>query len=164
MIAVVTIAEKNERAKEKVVNKAVLGYDPEKWVESSLKVRGGNQDNRTSQYLDLPPPIQGKHKHSRCQQLYLDVHRFLQKRRWAPTDPDEDIAGVTWAEMFIMFDISGERSHTGEHVVDTKAKERAEARRVNSSKAKQQKQEETMRGCGSQTCLRSGDQKIESDC
>ena len=36
-----------------------------------------------------------------------------------------------------MFDISGERSHNGEHVVDTKAKERAEARRANSSKSKQ---------------------------
>ena len=56
MIAVVTIAEKNERAKEKVVNKAVLGYDPETWVESSLKVRSGNQDNRTSQYLDTTHP------------------------------------------------------------------------------------------------------------
>ena len=141
----ITIAEKNERAKEKVVNKAVLGYDPEKWVESSVKVRSGNQDNRTHQYLNLPPPIQGKHKHSHCQQLYLDVHSFLQKRRWAPTDPDEDIAGVTWAELFIMFDISGERSHNGEHVVDTKAKERAEARSANSSKAKQRKAAETRR-------------------
>ena len=29
MIAAVTMAEKEERMKEKVVNKAVLGYDPE---------------------------------------------------------------------------------------------------------------------------------------
>ena len=34
-----------------------------------------------------------------------------------------------------MFDTSGQRSHKGEHVVDIKAKERAEARRAKSSKA-----------------------------
>jgi len=139
MIAVVTIAEKSERGKAKAAKKTILGlgYDPEKWMDTCMKIRSGNQDNRTHLSLDLPPPIQGKHKHSSCQQMYLDVHAFLRKRKWAPTEAEEDGAGVTWAELFIMFDISGERSHLGEHVVDPKAKERAEARKANSSRAKQ---------------------------
>ena len=59
MIAVITIAEKDERAKAKVVSKAVLGYDPEKWMETSVKIRSGNQESRTHQCLSLPPPIRG---------------------------------------------------------------------------------------------------------
>ena len=76
--------------------------------------------------------------------MYLDIHKFLKEKRWAPTNPEENVAGVTWAELFIMFDTSGQRSQGGEHVIDMKAKQRADERR----KAKASKEDRSRRSKG----------------
>ena len=106
----------------------VLGYDPEKWTDTNLKICKGNQGGRNCHAFELPPPIMGKHRHAFCQQLYLDVHDFLSCRKWAPTNLEEDVGGVTWAELFVMFDTCGRRSPKGEHVADPQMQKCAEAR------------------------------------
>ena len=81
------------------------------------------------QAVDLQPPIRGRHKHCYCQRQYLDVHAFMKRRRWTHVDMDEDVAGITWVELFVLFDTEGLRSPKGEHVRDQKARERVEARK-----------------------------------
>ena len=66
---------------------------------------------------------------------YEDVHRFLRERKWAPAPSERGIGGVTWTELFVLFDVSGTRSHDGEHMKDIKAYNRAQAR---SSKKKEE--------------------------
>ena len=39
MIVGVTLAEKEERAKLQVIQKALLGYDPEKWTKAKTVIR-----------------------------------------------------------------------------------------------------------------------------
>ena len=46
MIAAVTKAEKEERNKAKAIDKQLLGYDPEKWVETDLRLDRSLQDRR----------------------------------------------------------------------------------------------------------------------
>ena len=43
VIAVLTLAENDERSKAKQTEKVVLGYDPEKWTGSNLKIYNGTQ-------------------------------------------------------------------------------------------------------------------------
>ena len=129
MIAAVTMAEKEERGKEKKKEKAILGYDPEKWTDANCVIKNGSSEGRMYQALDLPPPIRGRHKHCYCQRQYLDVHAFMKRRRWTHVDMEEDVAGITWVELFVLFDTEGHRSPIGEHVRDQKARERVEARK-----------------------------------
>ena len=65
MIATITIAEKAERAKDKQIQKALLGYDPEVCMDADLKIRDEDQEAQTYQ-KELPPPICGKHKFPHC--------------------------------------------------------------------------------------------------
>ena len=37
---------KNERAKDKKVQRAVLGYDPDVWMETDVQIRDSDQDNQ----------------------------------------------------------------------------------------------------------------------
>ena len=39
-------------------------------------------------------------------------------REWAETDTEERIGGVTWLELFILFDTSGARTIEGRHIKD----------------------------------------------
>ena len=56
MIAAVTKAEKEERQKAKAIDKQILGYDPEKWVETDLRLDRSLQDRRIFSPLELHPP------------------------------------------------------------------------------------------------------------
>ena len=60
--------------------------------------------------------------------MYKDIHAFMKNRKWAPTDAGSHVGGATWLELFIIFDITGARSHNGDHVKDKEAAKRAEAR------------------------------------
>ena len=111
MIAAVTMAEKGEREKEKKKEKAILGYDPEKWTDTNCVIKNGSSERRMYQALDLQPPIRGRHEHCYCRRQYLDVHAFMKRRRWTHVDMEEDV----------LFDAEGHRSPTGEHVRDQKA-------------------------------------------
>ena len=102
MIAAVTLAEKKERGEEKKKVKITMGYDPEKWVDTNCVVKNSTTAGRMYQALDLPPPIRGKHKYSFCQKQYLEVHAFMKRRRWAQVNKEEDGAGITWAELFVV--------------------------------------------------------------
>ena len=54
-----------------------------------------------------------------------------------PNEPGgRERGGITWAELFILFDLSGMRTARGEHVTDPQVKARAEQRNAMNSKAK----------------------------
>ena len=72
-IAAILGAEKEERKKDKQVNKALIGHDPEKWLKSSVKIRKEEQHDHTYTKLDLPPAVKeststasAKHCTKRC--------------------------------------------------------------------------------------------------
>ena len=44
---------------------------------------------------------------------------------------DSEVGGVTWIELFVLFDTSGSRSAAGDHVKDLEAKARVEKKRRN---------------------------------
>ena len=49
-------------------------------------------------------PTKGNHKFIHRQKLYEEVHNFLSKRKWAPVQVDTDAGGITWIELFVLFD------------------------------------------------------------
>ena len=73
----------------------------------------------------MPPHIEGKHKFSHCQKLYEDVHRFMQQREWAYAHPEGSASGMTWTEMFVLFDTAAHRSEEAQHVKNEEALKRA---------------------------------------
>ena len=107
MIVAVTIAEKYARKKAHECNKALLGYDPTKWLKTNAKIRRKGEEQYTYTKLKMPPPAIGVHRYTYCKNLYRDIHKFLANRSWAPTDEESTISGVTWLELFVLFDTSG---------------------------------------------------------
>ena len=126
VIAKVTIAEKEERAKEKIIQTNILGFDPEVWMGSSLKIRSENFEQTTYHSLNLPPPKQGRRKYHSCKQAYLDIHAFLAYRRWTGIDDQSEVGGVSWVELFILFDVGKYRSCNGDHIKNQAAGRRAD--------------------------------------
>ena len=136
MIAVITMAEKEERKKNLEVQKAIVGYDPEKWMKTNVQLRDDDQAHQTFQAFALPPLIKGKHKFAYCQHIYKEIHAFLQEREWAPIQAETETGGTTWLELFILFDTAGYRTDDGQHVKDPEAQARAEKRRRKANNAK----------------------------
>ena len=58
-IAGVLIAEKERRAKDKQVSKVVLGYDPDKWVQTDVNIRSEDQNEVDYKMLEMPRPSKG---------------------------------------------------------------------------------------------------------
>ena len=103
----VTLAEKTERAKQHTIFKATRGYDPGKWVKAKATIRDEEHLKLDYQDIDLIQPTKGKHKFTHCQALYEQVHAFLGKRKWAPVSNDNEVSGITWIELFALFDLQG---------------------------------------------------------
>jgi len=116
MIPWVVMAEKEERKKDHDVQKALLGYDPETWLKIDAEIRVEELEEEEYQSLSLIPPTKGKHRFAHCQVLYEEVHVFLTERRWAPAQVDSEFGGVTWVELFALFDLGGTRSEAGQHI------------------------------------------------
>ena len=119
-------------------DKAVLGYDPTKWQKTDAIIRSHGEQEYTFERLKIPPPVFGLHKYAYCKGLYRDVHRFMANRSWTPTSSQSSVSGVTWLELFILFDVSGARTVKGEHIKDPKAKHRADARNKKAKKDERQ--------------------------
>ena len=83
-IARVTIAEKEERAKRKIVQTFVLGYDPELWMDTPLKIRSEDNEIINFEHLNLPSPNGGRHRYIFCKQLYYDVHALKKNKNGPP--------------------------------------------------------------------------------
>ena len=107
----------------------MLGYDAEKWIKSNGKIRKEDQATITFHKLTMPPPVKGRHKFTHCQRLYEQVRNFLEERKWTPAHQESDAGGITWLEMFILFDKSGKRTEQGRHVKSEAAQKRAKARK-----------------------------------
>ena len=95
MIVGVTLAEKAERAKQQVILRARLGYDPEKWTKAKATIRDEEHLKLEYQRIETISPTKGKHRFSHCQTLYEEVHAFLKKRSWAPVSEDSEVSGIT---------------------------------------------------------------------
>ena len=106
VIAAVTLAEKEARKNASECEKAVLGYDPAKWQRTDAAIRNHNEQEYDFGKLRMPPPVLGLHRYTHCKGQYSDVHRFMANRRWAPICDHSNISGVTWLELFILFDIN----------------------------------------------------------
>ena len=88
------------------------------------------------QEVQLIAPTKGNHRFAQCQMLYEDVHSFLKERKWALAQTDTEVGGITWIELFILFDITGGRSQEGQHQKKPAATRRAEKRKGNMKDAK----------------------------
>ena len=104
MIAAVTKAEKEERQKAKDIDEQLLGYDPGNRVETDLRLDRSLQDRRIFSPLELQPPVVGVHRFDFCQKLFEEVHTFLRVRECPPVNPEDEVAGTTWIELFALFD------------------------------------------------------------
>lgn len=81
MIVGVTLAEtKAERAKQQVIQRAMFGYDPEKWTKAKATIRDEEHLKLEYQRIETISPTTGKNGFSHCQTLYGEVHAFLQKK------------------------------------------------------------------------------------
>ena len=110
-----TLAEKEERVESRVMQKALLGYDPQKWVKANAEIRDEEHLEVEYQSLKTIQPTKGKHRFAHCQILYEEVHAFLKQRRWVPVKVDMEVAGITWMELFTLYDLTGSRSEKGQH-------------------------------------------------
>ena len=79
--------------------------------------------------VKLPHPVKGKHKFTHCQGMYEQTHAFLAQREWAYAHPTSDAGGITWTELFILFDTAGGRTTAGQHQKNPAATERAKKRK-----------------------------------
>ena len=127
-IVTVLQEEKEESQKAHRIGKAVLGYDPKKWKKADANIRDAREEHGSYEKLMFPTPVMGHHKFSYCGRLYGDVHRFLAAREWRPIEHESNTSGVTWRELFILFDTTNARSEQGKHIKDRAAKKRADAR------------------------------------
>jgi len=130
MIAGVVKAEKEERKKDHDIQKTLLGYDPEKWVKADAEIRAEELEEEDYQCISLVPPTKGKHRFAHCQVLYEEVHDFLAGRKWAPAQVDSECGGITWVELFALFDMSGMRSEAGQHIKNPEVTQRAKERKT----------------------------------
>ena len=88
MIVGVTQAEKMERGKGHIQQKAIRGNDPEKWVRTEAKIRDEEQYGLDYFDLKIISPTKGKHKFTHCQVLYEEVHALQQKKKEVGTNQD----------------------------------------------------------------------------
>ena len=131
-----TSVEKEARKKAHECEKALLGYDPKKWLRTDAWIRNEGEERYAYEKLKMPPPTIGVHRYMYCEGLYQDIHKFLANRSWTPTEEQSMTSGVTWLELFILFDVTGARTSKGDHIKDPKARRRADAR--NKKRSKQQ--------------------------
>lgn len=108
--------QKKKRAKDKQASKAVFGFDPYKWARTDVNIRSEDQEEVDYEILEMPPAIKGRRKHSYCQKLYKDIHKFMQHREWAYAHPEGSVSGMTWTEMFVLFDTAAYRAKEAQHV------------------------------------------------
>ena len=91
------------------------------------------------QNIETITPTKGKHRFSHCQTLYEEVHAFLKKRSWAPVSEDSEVSGITWMELFALYDITGDRIEKGQRQKDPEATNRTEKRQQKSRCTKSKK-------------------------
>ena len=84
------------------------------------------------QSIEIIQPTKGKHRFMHCQVLYEQVHAFLENRKWAPVSNDDEVSGITWIELFALFDLTGERTEKGQHQKDPETVKRADRRKLKS--------------------------------
>ena len=95
-------------------------------MKGDANVRDESQLDIEHREVKLIRPTKENHKFTQRQKLYEEVHNFLSKRKWAPVKADTDVGGITWIELFVLFDITGYRSEEGQHIKNRVATRRAD--------------------------------------
>ena len=122
-----------------IFRKPSWGYDPETWLKIDAEIRAEDLEEEEYQCLRLIPPTKGKHRFAHCQILYEEVHAFLAERLWAPAQVDSECGGITWVELFALFDTGGKRSEEGQHIKNPEATQRANQRKAKARSANAKK-------------------------
>ena len=131
--------KKAERAKQLAIFKTTRGYDPTKWIEADATIRSEEKLITDYQHIELVQPTKGKHRFMHCQDMYEQVHAFLEHRKWLPVSSDDDVSGITWIELFALFDLFGGRTEKGQHQKDAETTKRVEKRKLKSICARDKK-------------------------
>ncbi len=85
--------------------------------------------------ITLSDPSGGNHRYSEQQILYQCLHEFLSLSTWKAVDNNASKGGMTWIELFILFDVGGWRDRAATFHSDTSSQHRA-SKRAMSGKAK----------------------------
>ena len=112
---------------------------PKIWTKAKTTIRHEEHLKLDYQNVDFISPTKGKHRFSHCQMLYEEVHEFLSNRKWALVKEDSEVPGITWIDLFALFDITGSRTERGQHQKDPEATKRAGKMRGTSRCAKAKK-------------------------
>ena len=88
-------------------------------MKADATVRGESHLDVTYREVKVIAPTKGNHRFAQCQMLYEDVHSFLKQRKCAPAQMDTEVGGITWIELFILFEITGSIRQVGQHQTKT---------------------------------------------
>ena len=110
-------------------------------MKADAEVRGECHLEVDYKELHLIAPTKGNHRFAHCQMLYEDVHGFLKERKWAPAQADTEVVGITWVELFVLFDITGSRSEKEQRQQKPCSHQASRKRRENAKDAKNKKKE-----------------------
>ena len=66
MIVAVTLVEKEERKRDHTIQKAILGFDPFKWLKADAEVRDEGHLEVGYQELETISPSRGLHRFAHC--------------------------------------------------------------------------------------------------
>ena len=130
IIIAVLKKEKEERERKDQIQKALLGYDPQKQARVTCRLPPQQHEDHDSTTFqpDLAPPVTGTHAYGSQQKLYLCIHKFLNQAQWNRPDESRNESGTTWLELFIQFDIGGWRESGADYHKDPAETKRARAR------------------------------------
>ena len=121
IIVAVLKKEKEERERKEQIQKALLGYDPQKQARVTCRLPSQHHDESTDTFqLELVPPVTSTHAYGNQQQLYMCIHKFLNQGQWYKPDENRNTSGTTWLELFIQFDTLGWREQ-GAHYIQNLA-------------------------------------------
>lgn len=68
--------------------------------------------------------------------MYESIHNFMAKREWGEVEQELDIRGITWIELFVVFDTAEARTPGGKHVKDLDIEARPKERSNGGAKVK----------------------------
>ena len=133
-------AKDTQDDKTQEIKNALLGYDPQVWMESDIQIRDNEQSQQSYTKAHLPPPVKGDAQVQLLQSAPQGHPQFPCGYTVGPTQEENSSGGTSWIELFILFDTTAARSAEGEHIKEPETAARAAKRKKQEGKkAKQQR-------------------------
>ena len=76
---------KEERENGEQIQKVVLGYDPNVWMEIEVRIRDTDHQTQSYSKITLPPRFKASLSIAIASQFYIYIHRLIADREWDPT-------------------------------------------------------------------------------